>query len=136
MESDVYMTSILVVEDHSLFVQALCRLLRDRGRHEVTAVASGEEALQKLLSTDFDLALLDVSLPGVSGIDLITQIHESKPQLPCLMVSGYMAPHYVNQSMAAGARGYVLKEDIDGILEAIRQVTQGGTYVSQALRAP
>jgi DNA-binding NarL/FixJ family response regulator len=130
------MTSILVVEDHSLFVQALSRLLRDRGGHQVTAVASGEAALQMLRSLDFDLALLDVSLPGVSGIDLISQIHDRKPELPCLMVSGYMAPHYVNQSMAAGARGYVLKEDIEGILEAIRQVTQGGTYVSQALRGP
>jgi two-component system, NarL family, invasion response regulator UvrY len=128
------MASILVVEDHAIFVTALVRLLHDRGRYEVTAVRSGEEALDQLPSDQFDLALLDVSLPGVNGIDLVSRIHERQPALPCLMVSGYMAPHYVNLSMAAGARGYVLKEDISGILEAIRQVLRGGTYVSHALQ--
>ncbi len=130
------MASILVVEDHAIFVQALVRLLRDRGRYDVTAVGSGEEALERLLppGDQFDVALLDVSLPGVNGIDLVSRIHEKQPALPCLMVSGYMAPHYVSLSMAAGARGYVLKEDISGILEAIRQVLRGGTYISHALQ--
>lgn len=130
------MPSVLVVEDHAVFVQALVRLLRDRGHYNVTAVGSGEQALESLLSGEFDVALLDVSLPGINGIELISHIHEAKPQLPCLMVSGYMAPHYVNQSMAAGARGYVLKEDIVGILDAIQQILHGGTFVSQALRGP
>jgi DNA-binding NarL/FixJ family response regulator len=130
------MTSILVVEDHAVLVEALVRLLRDRGHYDVTAVGSGEDALQRLLTQEFDLALLDVSLPGVNGIDLIGQIHAREPDLPCLMVSGYMAPHYVNQSIAAGARGYVLKEDISGILDAIPQVLTGGTFVSKALRTP
>ncbi len=130
------MASILVVEDHAIFVHALVRLLRDRGRYDVTAVGSGEEALERLLppGDQFDVALLDVSLPGVNGIDLVSRIHEKRPALPCLMVSGYMAPHYVSLSMAAGARGYVLKEDISGILEAIRQVLRGGTYISHALQ--
>ncbi len=128
------MASILVVEDHAIFVQALVRLLRDRGRYSVTAVGSGEEALRQLPSDQFDIALLDVSLPGVNGIDLVSQIHERQPELPCLMVSGYMAPHYVSLSMAAGARGYVLKEDITGILEAIGRVLHGGTYISHALQ--
>lgn len=130
------MPTLLVVEDHEIFVQALVRLLRDRGHYDVTAVGSGEQALERLLGAEFDVALLDVSLPGINGIDLIRRIHEAQPQLPCLMVSGYMAPHYVVQSMAAGARGYVLKEDITGILDAIQQILQGGTFVSQALRGP
>ncbi len=130
------MASILVVEDHAIFVRALVRLLHDRGRYDVTAVGSGEEALERLrpAGDEFDVALLDVSLPGVNGIDLVSRIHERQPALPCLMVSGYMAPHYVSLSMAAGARGYVLKEDISGILEAIRQVLRGGTYISHALQ--
>ena|SRR5512140_2857810 len=128
------MATILVVEDHVIFVQALVRLLRDRGTHHVVAVASGEDALLLLPGNGFDLALLDVSLPGINGIDLIRQIHERKPELPCLMLSGYMAPHYVNQAMDAGARGYILKEDIGGILDGIKQVLHGGTYVSHSLR--
>ena len=128
------MATILVVEDHAIFVRALVRLLHERGRHDVTAVGSGEEALEHLPNDLFDLALLDVSLPGVNGIDLVSQIHQRQPRLPCLIVSGYLAPHYVNLSMAAGARGYVLKEDISGILEAIGQVLHGGTYISHALQ--
>lgn len=128
------MANILVVEDHPLFVQSLVRLLRDRGHHEVTAVSSGEQALEHVLDRDFQLVMIDVSLPGMSGIELLAEIAAKKTGLPCLMVSGHMAPQYVNQSMRQGARGYVLKEDIPGILEAITHVLQGETYISSALR--
>jgi len=111
-------------------------LLRERGQYQVASVGSGEDALERIRTAEFDLAMLDVSLPGVSGIDLIGQIHQQRPRLPCLMVTGYMARYYVKQSMAAGARGYVLKEDIGGILDAIQQVLQGGTFISRALREP
>ncbi len=129
------MASILVVEDHPLFVQSLVRLLRDRGGHEVSSVGTGEQALQELGdSKQYDMVLIDVSLPGMNGIDLVGEIHQKRPQMPCLMVSGHMATHYVHQSMEAGARGYVLKEDIGGILDAIKQVMRGGTFISRALR--
>ncbi len=125
------MATVLVVEDHPLFVQSLVRLLRDRGEHDVTAVGSGEQALAKLTGSKFDIVLIDVSLPGMNGIDLVGQIHEQRPDLPCMMVSGHVASHFVHQSMNSGARGYVLKEDIPGILEGIRQVMRGGTFVSR-----
>lgn len=128
------MASILVVEDHPLFVQSLMRLLRDRGGHEVMAVSSGEQALQHLSDGKFDVVLIDVSLPGMNGIDLVSQVHQANPALPCLMVSGHMTTSFVQQSLASGARGYVLKEDIPGILEGIKQVMRGGTFISPALR--
>lgn len=128
------MASILVVEDHPLFVNSLVRLLRDRGGHSVESVGSGEQALQQLADSKYDVVLIDVSLPGMNGIDLVHVIHERKPQLPCLMVSGHMGASYVHQSMESGARGYVLKEDIAGILDAIKQVLRGGTFISKALR--
>src|SRR5512140_3376550 len=110
------MASLLVVEDHPLFVKSLVRLLRDRGQHEVMAVGSGEQALQHLSDAPFDVVLIDVSLPGMNGIELLEAIRQQKPNLPCLMVSGHMGVSFVSQSMASGARGYVLKEDISGIL--------------------
>ncbi len=128
------MASILVVEDHPLFVQSLVRLLRDRGGYNVSSVGSGEEALQQLDGPKFDLVMIDVSLPGMSGIDLVDEIHGKNPRLPCLMVSGHMATHYVHQSLESGARGYVLKEDVNGILDGIKQVLRGGTFISKALR--
>jgi len=128
------MTSILVIEDHPLFVQSLVRLLRERGKYDVTAVGSGEQALETLRQSSFDMALVDVSLPGTNGIDLISEIQREKPGLPCMMVSGHVASHYINQSMSAGARGYVLKEDINGILEGVREVMRGQTFISRQLR--
>ncbi len=128
------MASVLVVEDHPLFVQSLVRLLQDRGKHQVTAVNTAEQALEELPKNHYDVVLIDVSLPGMNGIDLLERVRKEDPALPCLMVSGHMATHYVNQSMELGARGYVLKEDIPGILEGIRQVQRGGTFVSRALR--
>ncbi len=128
------MTSILVVEDHPLFVQSLVRLLQEKGRYDVTTAASGEDALEKLQGSAYDLALIDGSLPGINGIELIDGIRERQPDMPCLMVSGHLTPRYVHDSMSAGAKGYVLKEDINGILDGISRVLKGGTYVSRALR--
>lgn len=129
------MTSILVVEDHPVFVQSLVRLLRERGGFEVTTAGSGEEAVEKVKEANLDLVLIDVSLPGMSGIRLIKTLHDMKPGIPCLMLSGHLANHYVLQSMAAGARGYVLKDDIPGIMEGIQLVLNGGTFISRALRS-
>lgn len=130
------MTSILVVEDHPVFVQSIVRLLQSRGGYETTAVQTAEQAIDHLPQLRADLVLIDVSLPGMSGIRLIKAIHDLKPSLPCLMLSGHVAANYVQQSMAAGARGYVLKDDIPGILEGIRQVLAGGTYISEAVQKP
>ena len=86
------MTTILVIEDHPLFVQSLARLLRDRGKYEVKTVSSAEQALTELDDgTNYDMALIDISLPGESGIDLIGDIHERRPKLPCMMVSGHQS---------------------------------------------
>ncbi len=128
------MTSILVVEDHPVFTQSLVRLLRERGKFEVTTAGSGEEAVEQVKQASPDLVVIDVSLPGMSGIRLLKALHEVKPGIPCLMLSGHLANQYVMQSMAAGARGYVLKDDIPGIMEGIQLVLNGGTFISRALR--
>jgi DNA-binding NarL/FixJ family response regulator len=129
------MSSILVVENHAAFSRALVRLLRDKADLEVVAVVgSGEEALEKLPDLDVDLVLIDVSLPKMNGIEVATRIHEMYPNLRCLMLSGHLTPFYVKRSMEAGARGYVLKDDIQGVLEGVDSVLKGEVYVSRALR--
>jgi DNA-binding NarL/FixJ family response regulator len=134
MDEGSEMTSILVVEDHSLLVSALLRILRERGGYEVPAVASSaEQALEQLPSLHVDLALVDISLPRMNGIDLVALIRMKYPKLPCLMLSGHASQQYVERSMLAGASGYVLKEDVPGIILAIREVLQGGTYISSGL---
>jgi DNA-binding NarL/FixJ family response regulator len=129
------MTSILLVEDHAIFAQALLRLLRERGQIDVVGVAeSAEEALEKLVHLKVDLVLVDVSLPNRSGISLVLVLHQKYPQLPCVMLSGHVSKHYARSSLAAGARGYLVKDRSEEILEGIQRVLVGEIYVSQDVR--
>ena len=129
------MTSILIIEDHVLFANAIQRLLSGQPDLEIVGVIqSGEEALKKLPELKVDLVLVDVSLPTMNGIDLVQQIRTEFPHIRCLILSGHMTPKYVKRSLDVGASGYVLKDDVNGILEGIRRALDGGIYVSQALR--
>lgn len=129
------MSSILVIEDHAAFGKALVRLLSEKANLEVVdVVPSGEEALERLPNLNVDLLLIDVSLPRMNGIRLVSTIQERFPGMRCLMLSGHLTPFYVKRSLEAGARGYVLKDDIPGVLEGVERVLNGEIYVSQALR--
>jgi DNA-binding NarL/FixJ family response regulator len=129
------MTSILLVEDHAIFAQALLRVLRERGNLEIVAVAkSAEEALEKIPELDVDLVLVDVSLPKRSGISLVIALHAKYPKLPCVMLSGHVSQHYARSSLAAGARGYLVKDHAEEILHGIQRVLQGEIYVSEVVR--
>ncbi len=130
------MTSIFLVEDHAIFAQSLLRVLREKGHLDVVAIAgSAEEALEKIPGLQIDLVLVDVSLPQRSGISLVLLLHEKYPDLPCVMLSGHLSPHYVRTSLEAGARGYLVKDRAEGILTGIRRVLQGEIYVSEELRS-
>jgi two-component system, NarL family, response regulator NreC len=125
------MTSIFVVEDHAVFVQALVRVLRERGNLDVVAVAgSAEEALDQIPDLKVDLVLIDVSLPKQSGINLVLKLHQRYPDLPCVMLSGHLSAYYAHYSIKAGARGYLIKDHADEILQGIQRVLEGQIYVS------
>ena len=129
------MTSILLVEDHEMFAQALLRVLRERGNLNVVAVVpSAEEALEQLPNLAVDLVLVDVSLPHQSGISLVISLQQQYPHLPCVMLSGHVSQHYARSSLAAGARGYLVKDRADEILEGIDRVLHGEIYLSEEVR--
>lgn len=129
------MSTILIVEDHAILGKALVRLLTEKVDHTVvTVVGSAEEAIEQLPGLKVDMALVDVSLPKMNGIQLVGYLHEKYPQLPCLVITGHLIPFYLQRSMEAGARGYVLKDDVVGIVEGVQTVLEGGTYISKALR--
>ena|SRR5215211_7482090 len=129
------MTSILLVEDHMIFAKALLRMLRERGHLDVAYIAqSAEEALEKIPDLDVDLVLVDVSLPERSGISLVIALHAKYPSLPCVMLSGHVSPHYARSSLAAGARGYLVKDQTEEILKGIQRVLLGEIYVSEEVR--
>jgi DNA-binding NarL/FixJ family response regulator len=129
------MSSILVIEDHPAFGKALVRLLSEKANLDVVdVVRSGEEALERLPHLNVDLLLIDVSLPKMNGIKLVSLIQEKFPGLLCMMLSGHLTPFYVRRALEAGARGYVLKDDLSGVLEGVDRVLHGEIYVSKALR--
>ena len=133
------MCSILLVEDHKIMAETLVRVLSTRGNFKVADVAETAEDALDWLSEDrgehqVDLALVDVVLPSISGIELVSMIQQKFPNLPCLMISGRSSGQYVKRSLAAGARGYVLKDDMHEVMTGIQQVLQGGTYLSKQLK--
>lgn len=128
------MPSILIVEDHKIVAEVLASILRRSGKFEVAGmVHSAEDALERLSDQGIDLVLVDVSLLGTNGIELVTMICEKYPKIPCLVISGHNTSLYVNRSFEAGARGYIVKDDIHDIAEGIQSVLNGSPYLSKQL---
>ena len=125
-------SSILLVEDHKVFAKALLRVLSANKDLNVVAVAdTAEQALEQLPGLKVDLVLADISLPKMSGIDLVGEVKARYPQLPCAVISGHNSLQYVRSALDAGARGYMVKENPVGILEGIRHVLNGELYISK-----
>ncbi|CAN5881838.1 hypothetical protein BH24DEI2_BH24DEI2_09970 [soil metagenome] len=97
--------------------------------------ASAEDALQALPALRPDLVLVDVSLPGMSGLKLVERLCVQRPTLKTLMVSGHSETLYARAALSAGACGFVTKDDPDQLLDAVRTVLNGETFVSERLRA-
>ena len=125
---------VLVVEDHDAVARALTRFLPSRGIEIWAVVETGEAALAELAArrtaTDGpdslpDLALVDVSLPGISGVELVARLTEEYPELPCLMLSADEGYTSIVQSLNSGARGYVPKRDPQMLLDGIWGVLEG-----------
>lgn len=128
------MPSILIVEDHKIVAEVLADILRRSGKFEVAGmVHSAEDALERLSGQGVDLVLVDISLPYTTGIELVAMIHEKYPHIPSVVISGHNTSLYVNRSLAAGARGYIVKDDIHDIVEGIQRVLDGDTYLSKQL---
>jgi DNA-binding NarL/FixJ family response regulator len=131
------MKKLLLVEDNSIFAEVLLLLLARRVDLEVvTVVNTAEKALQLLPNLALDLLLVDVSLPQMNGIDLVAQLSQLYPHMPCLLISGHKSSLYAKRGLDAGARGYVIKDSAKGIIEGIDQVLLGEIYISKELRAP
>jgi two-component system invasion response regulator UvrY len=123
---------ILFVDDHALLRAGIKLLLADVADIEIAGeAATVGEAIQKLHGGTWDLVLLDISLPGRSGLDLLKQVKARTPDLPVLILSMYPEEQYAIRVLRAGASGYLTKESAPGqLVAAIRKVAQGGRYVS------
>ena len=123
---------LLIVDDHPLVRAGLrARLMVERQVAEVAEAEHGDAALARLARGDIDLMLADISMPGMTGIELLRRAGELHPQLPCIALSMYHHREYVIAAVRAGARGYLLKDGpLDEIVDAVRAVLAGGQYFS------
>lgn len=127
--------SVLLVDDHSVVREGIRLLLETLLKMKVLEAASGPEALSVLGSESVDVVLLDARMPEHDGIWTLNKIREAYPDLPVLMLSTYDTEEYVDQSLAAGAAGYLLKEaSSQQLAEAIDTALNGrGVYLHPAV---
>lgn len=129
------MIRIVVADDHTIVREGLKQILAAAGDFEVVAEAqNGHEVMERVRTLDFDLLLLDMSMPGKSGIELIKQVKSEKPKLRILVLSMHEEHQYAVRAIRAGAAGYLTKEGASSqLVQAIRKVAGGGAYISSAV---
>jgi two-component system invasion response regulator UvrY len=126
---------ILVVDDHAIVREGLKQILGDVNDMVVRdEAADGQEALTKIRNSEFDVVLLDISMPGRSGLEILKEIKTERPKLPVLILSMHAEEQYAVRALRAGAFGYLTKASAtDELIGAIRKVSCGRKYVSSSL---
>lgn len=129
------MIKILIADDHVLFREGLKQILgRHRELRVIDEAGSGNEAMQKILHSSCDVVILDISMPGRSGLDILAEIRKVKPDLPVLIVSMHPEDQYAVRVLRAGASGYLTKESAAAeLISAIHKVAAGGRYISPSV---
>ncbi len=127
---------ILIVDDHTIVRQGIAQLVNREPDLDVCVEAGDADAAVAVLAkTPVDLAIVDISLPGTSGIELVKLIRDSHPQLPVLVMSMHDEALYSDRAFRAGAKGYVMKQEAtEKLLAAIRKILNGGVYVSDRMQ--
>ena len=127
------MINILLVDDHTIVRDGLKRIINDSSGMKVTAEAeNGQIAMEKIWKNkEIDFVLLDISMPGKSGLDVLKEIKMHDPDLPVLMLSMHAEEQYAIRTFRAGAAGYINKEAASKLLVgAIRKIHAGGKFIS------
>ena len=129
------MIQILIVDDHAILRRGLKDIL-EREFRDVTFGGAGtaEEALTQLDSENWDLVILDITMPGRSGVDVLRHLKALRPKLPVLVLSMHPEDQYGKRMLKAGASGYMNKESApEELIKAVRKLLSGGRYVSPTL---
>lgn len=129
------MIKILIADDHVMVRKGLKQILDDvPDMVVVDECSNGGELFGKINALECNLVLLDISMPGRNGLEILEQLHNEKPTLPVLILSMYPEEQYAVRALRAGASGYLTKMSApDELITAIRKVYWGGRYVSDSL---
>ncbi len=126
---------VLVTDDHAIVRRGIRQILAEiPSISKVDEATTGQEALSLASKNLYDLVLLDISMPGRSGLDVLKQLKTDRPRLPVLIVSMHPEEQYALRALKAGASGYLTKESApDELIAAVQKILEGGKYVSQSL---
>ena len=129
------MIKILIADDHPIVRKGLKEIIEETpGMKVVDEASNGQEVLEKVFKKDINVVLLDISMPGRSGLDILRDMKRQKPKLVVLVLSMHPEEQYAVQALKEGASGYLTKKSApDELLTALRKVSSGGKYVSSSL---
>jgi two-component system, NarL family, invasion response regulator UvrY len=129
------MIKVLIADDHAVVRKGLKQIIQEKTSLVVAGeAANGQEALDLVRKENWDVVLLDISLPLRNGMEVLQEIKRSQPELPVLMLSIYPEEQFGIRVLRAGASGYMNKEcALDDLVQAIHKVVEGGKYVSPTL---
>lgn len=129
------MIRVLIVDDHAIVRRGLKALLSDELHGAAFGEAShAQQALEALRREKWDIALLDVTLPGKNGLDLLKEFKAERPRLPVLVLSAHPEDQFALRALKSGAEGYLTKDSApEELVKAIRKILSGGRYVSPTL---
>ena len=123
--------TILLADDHALIRQSLKALLERQGCRIVGEAADGQEALRSAENSQPEIAILDISMPILNGIDAARELKKSAPKIKVILLTQHDEDQYVTDALRAGVKGYVLKNQVaDDLVHAIREVSKGAVYLS------
>jgi len=130
------MLNILVTDDHAVVRRGLRQIINDGFGDEavVEEAQNAQEALDRIWKSDWDVVLMDISMPGRSGLDILKDIKMSRPQLPVLFLTVHDEDQFAVRVLKAGAAGFITKDaSMEELIKAIRKAAEGGKYVSTSL---
>ena len=128
------MLRFIMADDHPVVLKGLKEILWESfDKAIIDETTTGYELLRKVQNNQYDLVLLDISLPDINGLEVLKEIKKKKPRLPVLIISMYLEEQYALRSMKAGAQGYVTKRSAsDELVLAVRKILSGKRYISPA----
>ncbi|MFP4035568.1 MAG: response regulator, partial [Desulfovermiculus sp.] len=126
---------ILLADDHSIVLDGLKRILEDCDDLEVVAEAgSGEQALRMAMEKRPDVAVVDISMPGMDGLEVVARLKDQADDIPVIILTMYEEEQYMFRAIEAGARGYITKRSApDQLVDAVRRVVAGKRYIPQEM---
>jgi len=129
------MLKILIADDHPIVRQGLKQILSEEFEIEALGEAkNSQEVLDLVRKENWDMAVLDITMPGRGGLDILKELKSQYPKLPVLMLSMHPEDQYAVRVLKAGAAGYLTKESVQGeLVKAIKKILGGGKYVSPSL---